>query len=381
MKACGESVIVFQRSGQSSSGKSTAQRLAVSAWSTPDIRRPGLARSARATDNATEALAERATGTVLSLDDLAHTSGKIVAKLIYMIASGSGKRRMKADATLREGYIWSTFAVLSAECSLEEKVRSDEGEWQAGMAARIAEIDVTEVNRKVDPDALRLIDQIGEHYGHAGPAFVRAIISNGLHRAAGPLREKILTASRELAGGESDSAVTRAATPFGLLLIAGELAKAFAILPEGAAILEAVRWAWDRFQHSSGSRVLDPESQSIDNLRRYIAEKWDVSIRSITANSVVKEAVGWYDDAAVYIPKDRIREAIGGILKQSHIGKMLDRLGLLASRPEPDRYTVSWVPGVGGVTSYALRRSEVGRSVEIKDAQSLFKVYQGAADD
>jgi putative DNA primase/helicase len=29
-------------SGQSSSGKSTAQRLAVSAWSTPDIRRPGL---------------------------------------------------------------------------------------------------------------------------------------------------------------------------------------------------------------------------------------------------------------------------------------------------------------------------------------------------
>jgi hypothetical protein len=368
-------------SGQSSSGKSTAQRLAVSAWSTPDVRRPGLFQSARATDNATEALAERATGTVLSLDELAHTSGKVVAKLIYMLASGSGKRRMRADATLREGYVWSTFAVLSAESSLEEKVRADEGEWQAGMAVRIAEIDVTEVNRNVDPSALRLIDQIGEHYGHAGPAFVRAIISNGLHRSTRKLREQILTASRELAGADADSAVTRAAIPFALLLIAGELAKAFTVLPERATILDAVKWAWDGYQHSSGSRVLDPESQSVENLRRYIAERWDVSVRSITDSSAVREAVGWYDDTAIYIPKDRIREATGGILKQTQIGAMLDRRRLLASRPEPDRYTVSWVPGVGGVKSYALRRSEVGRSVEVKDPQNPFKVYEGAADD
>jgi hypothetical protein len=57
-------------SGLSSSGKSTAQRLAVSSWSTPDIKRPGLAQSARATANAMEALAQRATATVLSLDEL-----------------------------------------------------------------------------------------------------------------------------------------------------------------------------------------------------------------------------------------------------------------------------------------------------------------------
>ena len=91
-------------SGQSSSGKSTAQQLAVSAWSTSDIRRPGLSQSARVTDNATEALAERATGTILSLDQLAHVSGKVVQKLIYMLAGGVGKRRMTSDAKLRESY-------------------------------------------------------------------------------------------------------------------------------------------------------------------------------------------------------------------------------------------------------------------------------------
>jgi len=145
--------------------------------------------------------------------------------------------------------------------------------------------------------------------------------------------------------------------------------------------LDAVKWAWDGYQHSSGSRVLDPESQSVDNLRRYIAERWDVSIRSVTDDNAFREAVGWYDHTSVYIPRDRIREATGGILKQTQIGAMLDRRRLLASRPEPDRYTVSWVPGVGGVKSYALRRSEVGRSVEVKDPQNPFKVYEGAADD
>lgn len=369
-------------SGQSSTGKSTAQRLAVSAWSTPDIRRPGLSQSARATDNATEALAERATGTILSLDDLAHTSGKIVARLIYMLAGGVGKRRMTADAKLRESYCWSTFAILSAECSLEEKVRSEDGEWQAGMAVRIVDIDVTEIDRKVDPNTLRLIDQIGQHYGHAGPAFVRGMISQGLHRQATALRDKVFGASREIAGTNADSGVTRAAIPFAVLLIAGELAKALGILPAQAAVSDAVGWGWGRFLRSSDSRALDPESQAVDNLQRYIAEGWDVTIKPVGVGvGGSREAAGWYDDTAVYIPKDRIRMAAGGVLKESHIGAVLDRRGLLASRPEPDRFTVSWVPKVGRVKSYALSRSEFGRSDAIKDPESQFTLYKGAADD
>ena len=368
-------------SGQSSSGKSTAQRLAVSAWSTPDIRRPGLSHSARATDNATEALAERATGTILSLDELAHTSGKIAGKLIYMIASGSGKRRMKADATLREGYTWSTFAVLSAECSLEEKVRADEGEWLAGMAVRIVDIDVTDIDRKIDLETLRLINDIEQHYGHAGPAFVRGMISHGLHRQAAPLRSRVLDASREIAGAGADSGVARAAIPFALLLIAGELAKVFDILPQGAGTREAVLWAWERFQCSSDSRALDPESQALANLRRYIAERWEVTIKTVNPTNGIKEAIGWYDDTAVYIPKERMREATAGVLKESQIGAMLNRRGLLAKRSEPDRFTVSWVPKVGSVTSYALRRSEFGRSDAVEDPKSRFTVHQDAADD
>jgi hypothetical protein len=106
-----------------------------------------------------------------------------------------------------------------------------------------------------------------------------------------------------------------------------------------------------------------------------------VTIKGVAFATGSREAVGWFDETAVYIPKERIREAVGGALKESHIGAMLDRQGLLASRPEPDRFTVSWVPKVGRVKAYALRRSEFGHSGEINDPESRFNVYEAAADD
>src|SRR4029077_10235351 len=176
------------------------------AWSTPDIKRPGLAQSARATTHAMEALAQRATGTVLSLDELALVPGKELAPAIYMIASGVGKQRMRSDASLRSGYTWSTFAILSCESSLEEKIRNEGGEWRAGMAVRFVDIDVSaDMNRTVDSRTLAQIHQIHQNYGHAGPEFVRRLLDAGLHHKAAALRHRVDIAARELAGVKADA--------------------------------------------------------------------------------------------------------------------------------------------------------------------------------
>ena len=135
-------------SGLSSSGKTTAQRLAVSAWTSTAIG-AGLLQSMRSTENAVEVFAQAASGTVLALDELAHADGRAIAKLIYAIAGGQGKARMTAGAILKQRYAWSTYALLSSECSLEEKVRADGAAWIAGMAVRIVDVDVTEVDRSV----------------------------------------------------------------------------------------------------------------------------------------------------------------------------------------------------------------------------------------
>jgi hypothetical protein len=367
-------------SGQSSSGKSTAQRLAASAWSTPDIKRPGLAQSARATGNATEVIAQGATGTVLPLDDLVHVTGKELASILYMLAGGVGKQRMRSDATLRTGYTWSTFAIFSCECSLEEKIRGDGAEWRAGMAVRFPDVDVTGVNRQVDAQTLNRIDQMNHNYGHAGPAFVRGLIDHRLHLQTEALRDRISRLARQIAGNEADSARIRAALPFALLLTAGELAKAFGLIPEHTGVADAVRWAWERFEKSTDALALDPEEQALANLRRFIAERWDVTIKSTEVGpGSSRELVGWFDNKAVYIPKDRIFEATGKVLKASNIGAMLHRRGLLAKKPERDRYTVPWVPKVARVRSFALRRDEF-RSDEMEPADEE-AARKEAADD
>lgn len=365
-------------SGMSSSGKSTAQRLAASAWSSPDIRKPGLMQSARATDNAIEALAQRATGTVLALDELAHIGGKVAGKVIYTIAGGVGKRRMSADASLRDGYTWATFAILSGETSLEEKIRADGEDYLAGMAVRIVDVDVTDTDRGVDAGTLKRINDIEQHYGHAGPAFVRKLIANGLHRQAGALRERVLTAGRRIAGEGADGALIRAATPLALLLIAGELAKVFALIPGSAAVGDAAIWAWARFRRSSDATALDPETQAIDAIRGWISERWDVSVKNVDAGTGTnsREAVAWYDHNAVYIPKTRLREAAGNRLRESHVASIIERRGMLARRTESDRLYVRFVPRVGRVVSYALRRSEFGRSEYASDPEA-FECHEG----
>jgi hypothetical protein len=80
-------------SGLSTSGKTFAQKLAVSAWTSPRIG-IGLLQSLRTTENAVESLAQAGSGTVLALDEVAHADGKMLGRMIYSIAGGLGNLRV-----------------------------------------------------------------------------------------------------------------------------------------------------------------------------------------------------------------------------------------------------------------------------------------------
>ena len=218
-------------SGLSSSGKTLSQQLAVSVWSSTGLG-SGLLQSLRTTENAVESIAQSASGTVLALDEVAHIDGRTLGRMVYSIAGGQGKARLSSEAVLRQRYSWTTFILLSGECSLEEKVREDDGQWMAGMAVRILDVDVTSVNRAVPQDALATIDGILNHHGHAGPAFVRHLVEHGYHARPDELRQTILNAARLIAGKDADSMRVRAAVVFALLLVAGGLAKEFGLLPQ-----------------------------------------------------------------------------------------------------------------------------------------------------
>src|SRR4051794_20587580 len=196
-------------------------------------------------------MASRSTGTILAMDELAHVSGKELGRIVYGLASGTGKARMSENATQKRGYNWATFVVLSSEKSLEEKITGDGGEFTSGMAVRIPDIDVTDVNRSVDRETLDKIDGVRRNYGHAGPAFVEALVAEGLHRDPEQIRAGVRRCQDKLAGADAGSAMKRAAEPFAILMIAGEMAQAFDLLPRETDVGSAIRWAWRRFQNSS----------------------------------------------------------------------------------------------------------------------------------
>jgi phage/plasmid primase-like uncharacterized protein len=354
-------------SGLSSSGKSTAQRLAASVWSTPSVG-AGLLQSMRTTENALESLAQNSSGTILILDEMAHAEARVVGRMIYSIAGGIGKSRMRADATLKEQYRWSTFALLSGESSLEEKIRGDGEHWHAGMAVRIPDIDVTGVNRAVDQETLDQIDSISSNYGHAGSAFVQALIADEAHLKPDEIRDRIMRAARKIAGPGADSARIRAATVFGLLLVSGELAQRYGVIPKRPDIFVSVMWAWEKFEQSSDAMALDPASQAIAFLQTWVSERWGVTVRDVNPNIdysgneriTNRDAVAWYDGNIIYIPTSRIREATGETLKKQHIAKILDEAGLIAKRGADNRIVVRYVPVIGHVDCYAIDREKLG---------------------
>lgn len=154
------------------------------------------------------------------------------------------------------------------------------------------------------------------------------------------------------------------------------MAKAFGLLPATMEVSEAVNWAWCRFLASTDAVALNPEDQAIGNIIRWVAEQWGVSIRHVDGDGGVRDTVAWYDNSAVYLPTDRIREAAGGALKEQQIAKVLNDRGLLAKRTDAKRLAVRYVPKVGHIQAYALSRTHFGRSTSTA-GESPFTVHDG----
>lgn len=267
--------------------------------------------------------------------------------------------------------------MLSSECSLEEKVRADGAAWIAGMAVRILDVDVTDVDRTLNQNVIRDISAVDQHHGHAGPAFVERLVAANLHEKPDALRERIMDFARRLAGERADAARLRAATCLALPYVAGQLAQDFDLLPWSIDLETPVRWAWDRFQKSSDAEALAPDEQAVASLRAWIAERWDVTIKSVDTGADGfdrklnnREAVAWYDEAAIYVPAQRLREASGETLKAQQVVKALIDRDLLANRHDNRRAAVRWIPKIGRVDAYALKRTEFGRRQAWFDSDS-----------
>ena len=350
-------------SGMTSRGKTIALKLGTSAWSNPQIGR-GLLSTWRSTDNAFEATAAVSNGTIMAVDELKGADGRLIAKTLFQLTSGTSKSRSNLSQTLQRKLQWTTFVVTSGEQSLKEKVLADKGDWVPGMSVRFTDIDVTDVNSQVEKALIEAtMNGIQAHHGVAGPAFCRELVSKGHHNDPDQIRQQVHEAAANLAGPDADGSRQRAAMPLALILVAGELAMTFGILPR-YELSDAIHWAWQKYVQSPDAASLDPVQDLLDALQAWVASNWDVTLKELNTferkgNS--READGWYDDDCVYILCTRIVDAAGIGLKRAQIARILDEQGLLLLK-DADRKTCRRVPGMPGVTVYALDRASIGPS-------------------
>ena len=128
--------VLLNFAGTTSRGKTTAQRLGASVWGNP-VRGGALVKF-NTTPNSIEAIAEKANGSLLAIDEGGQSgmSGPQYQTAVFNLAEGAGKRRLTAAATERKVRRWSTCITISEEIGFAHKVKRDGRNPAAGAVAR-----------------------------------------------------------------------------------------------------------------------------------------------------------------------------------------------------------------------------------------------------
>ncbi|MDW8371995.1 MAG: DUF927 domain-containing protein, partial [Geminicoccaceae bacterium] len=323
--------------GPSGRVKTTPLLIAASAWGR-GVETGGYVLLWSATANGVEAIANERCDAPLIIDEQgARADPRDVAELVYRLCGGIGRARARRDGSARPVAAWRTFLLSTAEHALESRL---DGPLPAGVKGRLLELryerSLVRDRHGFESDAafarhVRTI--VAEHYGHAGPAFVAAMLEYGLDWI-----RRLYTEERKRFGAASP-VEERAANTFALLALAGELAIRWAILPWprgfARAAAQEVWCAW----HATSRAEADEGRRFVEALRDFIArhgasrfEELDPDRRSEHDRPIVNRA-GWKrrneaGEVEFLITPDAFKEALAG-LPADRAPSYLAEVGLL----------------------------------------------------
>ena len=232
--------------GDSSTGKTTALRVASSVWGWLDYLQRW-----RATDNGLESLAAQHSDCLLVLDELSQVDPKSAGEVAYMLANGSGKVRSIRTGAMRDTATWRLLFLSSGEAGLTEHMALAGRKPKAGQEIRLLDIPADAGRGFGIFDTLHdhiggaafskaLNDAVGKHYGVASIAYLSKLVDN-LDKIPGHVKrlqkEFLENHLKTDAGGQA----YRAALRFALIAAAGEIATVWGVT--GWASGEAIKAA------------------------------------------------------------------------------------------------------------------------------------------
>jgi putative DNA primase/helicase len=292
----------FHFYGQSSRGKSTLVEATASVWGKGAI--PGFVRPWRTTANALEGAAAIHSDTLLVLDELGMIDPREAAAAAYQLAAGSGKGRSGRDGSLRTSMSWRTMVISTGEICLSDKLVEGRQKARAGQQVRLIDISADAGagfgifdQAGASGDAQLLADSIKKaarsYYGSAGPQLVRHVLADDIDATA--VVQMVGAFRLKYAPQMADGQVLRVCDRFGLVAAAGELARAFGIVPweESEAIAAAGRCFKDWLDCRGGWEAGEVHA-SISQVRLFIEQHGDARFADLDdPGRTVPNRAGW----------------------------------------------------------------------------------------
>lgn len=243
----------FHFRGGSSSGKTTALRVAASVYGGPDFMQRW-----RATDNAMEGMAALHSDAILILDELSQVDGRVAGDCAYLLANGQAKARQSRTGAPRQTLKWRIVFLSAGEISLADHMAEANKRTRTGQEVRFADIPA-DAGKKLGlfedlhgiADGSKFANTLNAHagraHGVAGRMFIERLAGD-VEGAKSFLKTKmqafIQVVRREAAEGQAQ----RVAARFAQVAAAGELATSWGITgwPEGMAMksVEGCYRAW-----------------------------------------------------------------------------------------------------------------------------------------
>ncbi len=266
----------FHFRGDSSSGKTTALRVAASVFGGQSYMQRW-----RATDNAIESIAAQHCDSLLVLDELAQIDSKQAGEVAYMLGNGQSKARAARTALPKPRLSWTLLFLSAGEIGLAQHMAEGGKRARAGQELRMCDIPAdTGVNlgafenlHGVDGGAAfsdAVTRAAARHYGSAGVAFIQHVIDtqDGIAQRTKQAIDAI--ASTWIPAGSSGQ-VHRVGRRFALVAAAGELATKARLTgwPEGKAT-RAAKSCFDAWLASRGGIGNAEEYAMLAQVRTFI---------------------------------------------------------------------------------------------------------------
>jgi putative DNA primase/helicase len=360
--------------GESSTGKTTALKVAASVFGAPDYLQRW-----RATTNGIESLAALRSDTLLVLDELAQVDPKEAGEIAYLLANGSGKARAGKNGAARTRQEWRLLFLSAGEVGLAQHIREAGKKAKAGQTVRLVDVPADAGQGLGIFDTLhgcasgaalskQLIDASAIHYGTAAQSFLECItqpdviahLSAAIQTHYQAFLEKNLPPA---CGGQ----VHRVCDRFALIAAGGELATYYNITgwPPGEAEQAATRCfqAWlEQRGHTDNQERTAFLAQVQAFFEAHGASRFEDMYPSNQSQYIINR-VGFrqrngLDQYEYFVLPEMFRREICQGVDPRWAAKILIEVGMLSPSSEGKAQTPHRLPGEGVKKCYHFARSE-----------------------